>query len=314
MQGRSELEEACRFLANGDVVALPTETVYGLAADVTLDAAVAKIYAVKERPTFNPLILHAASCEKALSWGLFSPEAEHLARTFWHPGETGHRPLTLVVPLPKDSPVSKLMTAGLPTIAIRVPSHPLTSELLKMYPHPLAAPSANPSTKISATTAHIVRETLGSKIPYIIDGGSCAVGVESTILDTTSAPCTILRYGGTTVEELASILGYAPQPAQHGPIRAPGMMKKHYAPSLPVRLNQVQPTPGAAFLGFGDISFGPYNLSPEGDLVEAAANLFRMLYELDDPSRFQAIDVAPIRPEGMGLAILDRLSRAASTS
>lgn len=314
MTNHSLLSEACRLLSEGLVVSIPTETVYGLAADATIDAGVARIYAIKERPTFNPLILHVANVERAFEWGLFSPMARHLARAFWSPGQPSHRPLTLVVPLLQSTSISKLVTAGLDTIAIRVPCHPLTTQLLNMYPRPLAAPSANLSTKISATTADIVQETLGDQVPLILDGGPCSVGVESTIVNTTQEPFTILRYGGTTVEELANVLGYAPQSVTDGPIRAPGMMKKHYSPSLPVHLNRTQPTPGSAFLGFGDIAFGPYNLSPTGDLVEAAANLFRLLYELDDPSRFQAIDVAPIPAVGLGRAIRDRLDRAAATA
>ena len=313
MATSSLLAKASQLLAEGNVISIPTETVYGLAADATLDVGVARIYEIKERPTFNPLILHVANAETAFQWGQFSPIARHLAQTFWTPGQPSHRPLTLIVPLPPKSPVSKLVTAGLDTLAIRVPWHPLTTQLLQKYPRPLAAPSANLSTKVSATTASIVQETLGSRVPLVLDGGPCTVGVESTIVDTTQEPFVILRYGGTTVEELTSVLGYAPQSVSEGPIRAPGMMKKHYSPSLPVHLNRTQPTLGSAFLGFGEISFGPYNLSPSGDLVEAAANLFRMLHELDDPSRFQAIDIAPIPAVGLGLAIRDRLERAAAS-
>lgn len=308
------IAKACACLAQGGVVAIPTETVYGLAGDATQDAAIASIYALKNRPSFNPLIVHTAGLEQALTYGYFSEEALKLAQAFWHPLEERHRPLTLIVPVkPATPPLSRLATNGLPTVGIRVPQHPLTQALLQAYPYPLAAPSANRSTQVSATTAAIVRETLGSQVSVILDGGPCSVGVESTIIDTSVSPCTVLRYGGTSLEEIASVLGYAPQPAKLGEaIKAPGMLKKHYAPSLKVRINQTQPHEGAAYLGFGTYTFGPYTLSASGDLKEAAANLFRLLYELDDPQRFNAIDVAPIPDIGLGRAINDRLARASA--
>lgn len=308
----NEIKKACELLSNADIVAIPTETVYGLAADATLDQGIAKIFAVKKRPTFNPLILHVDQAETGFQWGKFSLQAQKLANAFWKPGELQHRPLTLIVSLPEDSSISKLVTAGLRTVGIRVPNHPITTELLRRYPRPLAAPSANASTKISATTAEIVQQSLGDAVPFILDGGPCVVGVESTIVDTTTNPVQILRYGGTTIEELTGVLGYEPQHASHGPIRAPGMMKKHYSPSLPLYLDCTTSAPNAAFLGFGKITFGPWNLSPKGNVVEAAANLFRMLFEADQPQKFDSIRVAPIPNTGLGRAIRDRLERAAA--
>lgn len=311
----SLIDRACDCLAQSGVVAIPTESVYGLAGDATDDAAIATIYAIKNRPSFNPLIVHTANLEQALAYGAFVPEALKLADAFWKPGHEAHRPLTLIVPLREGAtpPLSRLATNNLPTVGIRVPNHPLTQALLQAYPHPLAAPSANLSTKVSATSADIVRATLGDRVPVILDGGMCTVGVESTIIDTTTHPFSVLRYGGTTLEDLSRVLDYAPHPAHLSDvIKAPGMLKKHYAPSLKVRINQTRPHAGAAFIGFGAHSFGPFNLSPRGDLNEAAARLFRLLFELDDPVRFNAIDVAPIPNEGLGRAINDRLERASA--
>lgn len=311
------IEKACVLLRAGKIVAIPTETVYGMAVDATNDTAIATLYATKDRPTFNPLILHVHSFEQAQEYGVFSPEAARLAKHFWCPGTTRHRPLTLVVPTRAPSPISKLATAGLQTVGIRAPDHPLTHALLKAYPNPLAAPSANRSTHVSATDAARVRVEFGEEIPLVLDGGVCRIGVESTILDFSdpTACATLLRPGGATLEELEKILGYTPAPAPISEvIKAPGMMKRHYAPSIPLRRNCTEPCDGAAYLGFGEYSFGPYNLSPSGDLLEAAANLFRMLIQLDNPNTFSRIDVAPIPERGLGLAINDRLSRAETTS
>lgn len=309
----SLIEQACACLAQSGVVAIPTESVYGLAGDATDDKAIATIYAIKNRPAFNPLIVHTADLSQALEYGVFVSDALKLAHVFWAPGQIGHRPLTLVVPIRTNSvkPLSRLATNNLPTVGIRVPNHSLTQELLRAYSHPLAAPSANLSTQVSATTAAIVRATLGDRVPVILDGGPCLVGLESTIIDTSVTPFTVLRYGGTTIEEIANVLGYTPLSASlNEAIKAPGMLKKHYAPSIKVRTNQKSPHEGAAYLGFGSQAFGSFNLSPRGDLQEAAANLFRFLFELDDPAQFEAIDVAPIPNEGLGRAINDRLKRA----
>ncbi|GHS93446.1 threonylcarbamoyl-AMP synthase [Alphaproteobacteria bacterium] len=307
----SQIQQAIASLNREGVVAIPTETVYGLAADASSDKAVAAIYAIKNRPVFNPLILHVEHGEQAFLFGDFSPEAQRLAKLFWQPGTPAHRPLTLIVPIRRGISLSKLATVGLETVGIRVPDHPLTQALLHRHGRPLFAPSANMSTKISATDASIVQETLGDKISCLLDGGPCRIGLESTILDTTIAPFSLLRYGGTTLEELTSVCGYAPKLSSPGSVmKAPGMLKKHYVPSLKLKMNQTEPKEGEAFLGFGQISFGPYNLSVSKDLREAAGNLFRFLYALDDPQRFSGIRVAPIPQEGLGWAINDRLERA----
>ncbi|MDR0631432.1 MAG: threonylcarbamoyl-AMP synthase [Holosporales bacterium] len=306
----NQLAAACACLARHDVVAIPTETVYGIAADATSDIAVAKIYTVKNRPSFNPLILHTSSTERAMEIGNFSAKAADLAQKIWDPSH--HKSVTLVVPL-RRMDISKLATAGLSTVGIRVPNHPLTNKLLQSYPHPLAAPSANLSNQISATNAAIVRKSLGDRILCILDGGQCQVGLESTIIDTSVEPYTVLRLGGASLDDISDMLGYCPRLAPLGSaIKAPGMMKRYYAPSIPLYTDQTEPSDGDAFLGFGQCGEGPYNLSPSGNLVEAAANLFRLLFELDDPARFAAIRVAPIPNVGLGRAINDRLARASS--
>ncbi|MDR1207970.1 MAG: threonylcarbamoyl-AMP synthase [Holosporales bacterium] len=310
-EDKEQVSVACAHLAQHEVVAIPTETVYGLAADATSDLAVAKIYAVKNRPLFNPLILHTYSIERALEIGVFSTSVEIFASKIWAP--TQHKSVTLVVPL-RQTDMFKLATAGLSTVGIRIPNHPVTSELLRSYPNPLAAPSANISTQISATNADIVRKSLGNKVAHIIDGGQCKVGLESTIIDASVEPYTVLRLGGASIDDIADMLGYFPQVVPLGSaIKAPGMQKRHYAPSIPLYTDQIDSAEGEAFLGFGEYDKGPYNLSLSGNLVEAAANLFRLLSELDDSTRFSAIKVAPIPHIGLGNAINDRLSRASST-
>lgn len=305
------LQTACNLLAAGDVVAIPTETVYGLAADATNDQAVAKIYATKQRPEFNPLIIHFHSASQASQYVEFTELAKRLAEKFW-PG-----PLTLVLKRLKDSesPISLLASAGLDTLAVRIPSHPIAQALIKLYGKPLAAPSANLSMTISPTCALDVQASLGSRVPLIIDGGATKIGVESTILDLSGPEPTLLRPGGISLEllraEIADIRFY------HGSsIKAPGMMQRHYAPSSRIRLNaQEKNNLDEKMLGFGTIQ-GDLNLSPAGDLEEAAANLFRMMRELDaqltaSGVKSKSIAVAPIPTHGLGLAINDRLTRAA---
>jgi L-threonylcarbamoyladenylate synthase len=335
------IAQACQHLSQGGVVAIPTETVYGLAADATNDTAIAQVFAIKNRPFFAPLILHPPGIARALTFGEFPPKAIDLANAFWAPGTAKHRPLTLVVKLNRSRKVSKLVTAGLEFVGIRVPNHPIVNELLDIYPNPIAAPSANISAQVSATNANIVRETLGERLSYIIDGGQCTVGIESTVVDTSQEPFTILRYGGTNIEEIAEIIGYMPLPAPTTERDASG--QRHYAPKLPLYMDQVANVPGDAFLGFGECCFSShvvapsniadlefnnqkclpdstmcnhskseYNLSPTGDLVEAAANLFRMIHEVDDPERYNGIRVAPIPAMGLGVAINDRLWRASA--
>ncbi|WP_232223245.1 L-threonylcarbamoyladenylate synthase [Candidatus Odyssella acanthamoebae] len=297
------LYQACALLTAGDVVAIPTETVYGLAADATNDKAVAKIYSVKQRPEFNPLIIHCHSAQQAKQYVAFDSRAEKLADILW-PG-----PITFVLKRRADSPLSLLASSGLDTLAIRIPAHPVAQALIKAYSKPLAAPSANLSQTISPTSAIDVQASLGSRVPLIIDGGQTRVGVESTIIDLTEETPKILRPGGISVEQIQSIIGSVDVETGRG-IKAPGMMARHYAPSVPMRLDAMTPENGELFLGFGDME-SEYNLSLSGNLEEAAANLFRLMRLMDQPG-IKAIAVAPIPRHGLGLAINDRLTRAAT--
>jgi L-threonylcarbamoyladenylate synthase len=304
------LGRAATALREGKLVAFPTETVYGLGGDATNDRAVAAIYAAKGRPSFNPLIVHVGSLSAADKLVQLNGDAERLARAFW-PGA-----LTLVLPRKPKTRLSLLVSAGLDSVAIRVPAHPAAQGLLMMAGLPLAAPSANPSGKISPTRADHVAKVLGGKVSMIIDGGPCKVGIESTVLSLLDSP-RILRPGGITAEQLAGVLGREveaqPQETPQAP-RSPGQLDSHYAPGLPVRLNAVSVDSGEALLAFGptapaaEISL---NLSPTGDTVEAAANLFAMLRELDRPS-YRGIAVSAIPETGLGVAINDRLRRAAA--
>jgi L-threonylcarbamoyladenylate synthase len=287
----------------GGLVAFPTETVYGLGADARNDRAVARIFEAKGRPRFNPLIVHVASVEAARRYVDWSDEAEILASAFW-PG-----PLTLVLPLRADSGLSPLVTAELPTLAIRVPAHPVAQGLLTEFGSPVAAPSANPSGRISPTTAAHVLTGLSGRIEAVIEGGACAVGVESTIVGLADQ-ASVLRPGGVPIEALEAALGRALTKHTAGdPLVAPGQMQSHYAPGAPVRLNAQERRAGELLLGFGTVD-ADLNLSPSGDLVEAAANLFGHLHALD--SRGSPIAVSPIPEIGLGRAINDRLRRAAA--
>ncbi len=297
------LQHACQLLASGAVVAIPTETVYGLAADATNDQAVAKIYAVKQRPEFNPLIIHCHSAQQAKQYVEFDDRAEKLADLFW-PG-----PVTFVLKRKQDSEISLLASSGLDTLAVRIPAHPMAQALIKAYSKPLAAPSANLSQTISPTSALDVQASLGIKVPLIIDGGQTKVGVESTIVDLSEDVPVILRPGGLSVERIQEVIGSV-RIGGHGAIKAPGMMERHYAPSVQVRLNILNPLPDEKYLGFGPMACD-LNLSESANLEEAAANLFRMMRELDQIG-VSAIAVAPIPDHGLGLAINDRLRRAAS--
>lgn len=300
--------EAGRLLRDGWLVAFPTETVYGLGADATNDRAVAAIFEAKGRPSFNPLIVHVAEPLQAYGLVEVGPAAKDLMSRFW-PG-----PLTLVLPRHARSPVSLLASAGLDTIAVRIPDHPVARALIEAAGRPLAAPSANRSGAVSPTTAEHVAESLGGKVSMILDGGACRVGVESTVLDLSTGRPTLLRPGGVPAEALEAALGAkllrpAEDPAAP---RSPGMLESHYAPGLPVRLGACCPRPGEALLAFGPPpADATLNLSPAGDLEEAAANLFAMLRALDKPG-FSGIAVMPIPDHGLGLAINDRLRRAAA--
>lgn len=300
--------EAGRLLRDGWLVAFPTETVYGLGADATNDRAVAAIFEAKGRPSFNPLIVHLS--EPAQADGLVEvvPAAKAMMARFW-PG-----PLTLVLPRHPRSPVSLLASAGLDTIAVRVPDHPVARALIGAAGRPLAAPSANRSGAVSPTAAGHVAESLGGRVSLILDGGPCRVGVESTVLDLTTERPTLLRPGGVPAEALEAVLGQAllrPATDPSAP-RSPGMLESHYAPGVTVRLGACCPGPGEALLAFGPApADAALNLSPSGDLEEAAANLFAMLRSLDRPG-CRGIAVMPIPDHGLGLAINDRLRRAAA--
>ncbi|MCU0856558.1 MAG: L-threonylcarbamoyladenylate synthase [Rhodobacteraceae bacterium] len=297
------LARAAGILRAGGLVAFPTETVYGLGGDARSDLAAARIFEAKGRPRFNPLIAHVASVEEARRIARFTPEAERLAAAFW-PG-----PLTLVLPLREDAGVAPLVTAGLPTVAVRVPGHPLARRLLAAFGGPVAAPSANPSGKLSPTRAGDVLAGLGGRIAAVVDGGPCPVGVESTIVGLDGPP-RLLRPGGLPAEAIEACLGQplAGPAAGAAPV-APGMLASHYAPGAALRLNATEAAPGELLLGFGPVA-GDLSLSPAGDLTEAAANLFHHLRALD--ARGTRIAVAPIPDHGLGRAINDRLARAAA--
>ena len=306
-----QVSEAARLLRAGELVAFPTETVYGLGADATNDRAVAEIFAAKGRPRFNPLISHVADLAAARALVTFDARAERLAERFW-PG-----PLSLVLPRAPNCPVSLLASAGLDTLAVRMPAHPLALALLRETDRPLAAPSANRSGRVSPTAAAHVLEELGGRIAAVLDGGPATVGIESTVLDLSEATPTLLRAGAVTHEEIGALIGplALPQSAGAAP-RSPGMLESHYAPHLPLRLDVAEARPGEALLAFGPGAtpegFATTRwLSRSGDLTEAAANLFASLRGLDRPE-FSAIAVMPIPERGLGAAINDRLRRAAA--
>jgi L-threonylcarbamoyladenylate synthase len=305
---RDAVAAAVRVLGAGGLIAFPTETVYGLGADATNGEAVARLYAAKGRPRFNPLIAHVAEAKAALTLARFSDDAKLLAGVFW-PG-----PLTLVLPKAESCPVSELATAGLDSIAVRVPDHTIARDLLKGFGKPVVAPSANQSGHISPTLAEHVRADLDGRIDLIVDGGPASVGVESTIVSCLGAPA-LLRPGGLPRDAIERVLGHplaTAEPASDEAPLAPGMLASHYAPKSPLRLNALDVRDGEALLAFGPAAFGAQrmlNLSETGDLVEAAANLFHHLRTLDTGA---PIAVMPVPNEGLGEAINDRLARAAA--
>ncbi len=306
---RDAIAAAARVLGDGGLVAFPTETVYGLGADATNGEAVARLYAAKGRPRFNPLIAHVADAKATLALARFTDDARLLAGVFW-PG-----PLTLVLPKHDTCPVSELATAGLDSIAVRVPDHSIAHDLLKAFGKPIVAPSANQSGHVSPTLAEHVRSDLEGRIDLIIDGGPASVGVESTIVSCLGAP-TLLRPGGLPRDAIERVLGHAlviaEAPADETPL-APGMLASHYAPKSSLRLNAIDVRAGEALLAFGPAAPAAahaLNLSASGDLVEAAANLFHHLRMLDAAAT--SIAVMPIPNEGLGEAINDRLARAAA--
>lgn len=303
--GDAALAQAATLIRAGAPVAVPTETVYGLAADAADPAAVARIYAAKGRPLFNPLIVHVADLAMAETLGVFDAAARALAAAFW-PG-----PLTLVVPLRRGAPVAALATAGLHTIALRVPAHRAMQALIAATARPLAAPSANVSGRISPTRAAHVTASLAGRIALVIDDGPCAAGLESTIARVAAGRVEILRPGPVTAAALAAASGLAVVAAEAAaPVAAPGQLASHYAPHKPLRLNAASFADDEWGIGFGALA-GDDNLSPRGDLVAAAARLFDALHRGDASNR-AAIAVAAIPGEGLGLSINDRLNRAAT--
>ena len=300
------LAHAARLLAAGELVAFPTETVYGLGGDARSDRAVAQIYEAKGRPSFNPLIVHLPDLASVEAIAEVGPKARLLARAFW-PG-----PLTLVLPLREGAGISQLVTAGLSTVALRVPAHPLARRLLQVFGGPLAAPSANPSGRISPTRADHVLDGLSGRIAAVLDGGPCAVGLESTIVLADPEPI-LLRPGGVPLEALEATLGEAVSlGGDAGKPSSPGHLASHYAPEAQVRLNATKPRAGEVLVGLGPIK-GALTLSETGDLVEAAARLFQTLREADRMAgQAGRIAFAPVPETGLGRAINDRLRRAAA--
>lgn len=302
--GEAAIAEAAALIAEGLPVAIPTETVYGLAADATSGEAVARIYAAKGRPNFNPLIVHVADLEAAEAIGLFDSTARSLAAAYW-PG-----PLTLVVPRHPDSPIARLATAGLETVAIRVPAHRAMRALLAATAKPLAAPSANASGTISPTKAEHVLRSLDGRIPLIIDAGLTEVGLESTIVAVAPGCLRLLRPGPISTAVLRDATGLEVDSGDGDAIEAPGQLASHYAPSKPLRLDARERREGEWLIGFGEVA-GDDTLSAEGDLITAASRLFDLLHQAD-VAQAQSIAVAPIPEAGLGLAINDRLRRAAA--
>ena len=300
------IEKAVQILQTGGLVAFPTETVYGLGADATDPHAVARGYDAKGRPSFNPLIAHVPTLKEAEAHGHFSPRARALAQAFW-PG-----PLTIVVPRRPDSSVAELACAGLATIALRAPAHPVAQSLLKAFGRPIVAPSANRSGHVSATRAGHVREDLGQAVELVLEGGQSEIGLESTIVSVDAdGRATLLRPGAIERAEIESITGPLAA-AQPGKVQSPGMLESHYAPRARLRLDISAPEPGEAYLAFGaPAPAGGLTLSASGDLTEAAANLYAHLRTLD-ASGTASIAVAPIPARGLGEAIRDRLARAAA--
>jgi len=307
------IADAARLIREGELVAFPTETVYGLGGDATNERAVAKIFEAKGRPQFNPLISHVLDAGEAKRLVQWNETADKLAARFW-PG-----PLTLVLPRTKGSPIALLATAGLDTAAIRAPAHPMAQALIRAAGRPIAGPSANRSGAVSPTRAEHVAESLGDRVKLILDGGPCEVGLESTVLDLSTSTPTLLRPGGATREAIEAVIGPIALsdaiPSGDSARKSPGQLASHYAPARPVRLNATSITADEALLAFGPQSPAGarqmLNLSPNGDLTEAAANLFAYLRALDQPGNVR-IAVMPIPQTGLGLAINDRLRRAAA--
>lgn len=303
----ANLNLAAETLKSGGLVAFPTETVYGLGANVYLSDAVAKIFAAKERPKFDPLISHIADIDFLPEYALTDERIMALGKKFW-PG-----PLTIVMRRKDNNPAIDLACSGLENIAVRMPAHPVALELIRKSGIPIVAPSANRFKSISPTTAHHVRDSLGDKVDMILDGGQCSVGVESTIIDLTGKQAVMLRAGGTTLEALEDFLNEKVLISHGNPNlpSAPGQLLKHYAPGKPLRINATERKDGEFYIGFGKISDSDINLSPNADLEEAASRLFAYLRFADRQENYSGICMSPIPETGLGLAINDRIRRAA---
>ncbi len=303
----ANLNLAAETLKSGGLVAFPTETVYGLGANVYLSDAVAKIFAAKERPKFDPLISHIADIDFLPEYALTDERIMALGKKFW-PG-----PLTIVMRRKDNNPAIDLACSGLENIAVRMPAHPVALELIRKSGVPVVAPSANRFKSISPTTAHHVRDSLGDKVDMILDGGQCSVGVESTIIDLTGKQAVMLRAGGTTLEALEDFLNEKVLISHGNPNlpSAPGQLLKHYAPGKPLRINATERKDGEFYIGFGKISDSDINLSPNADLEEAASRLFAYLRFADRQENYSGICMSPIPETGLGLAIKDRIRRAA---
>ena len=299
------LSKAAEVLIKGGIVAIPTETVYGLAADATQSAAVERIFLIKKRPPFNPLIIHVPDRSMVTELANTDSRFHELTTVFW-PG-----PLTIVLRQKAKNPVSDLAFAGLTTLAVRHPDHPVTAEILSKVQRPIAAPSANMSGTVSPTLAAHVEDSIGQDVNMIVDGGRCQVGLESTVIDLSQDIPVILRPGVITPEQIGQIIGVVTL-SSHDPDlpKSPGQLAKHYAPSIPLRLNAEEARKGEAFLAFSRAGDAAIDLSPSGNLLEAARNLFFLLRHLDKPNLYSSIAVMPIPKVGIGIAINDRLQRA----
>ena len=299
------IAKAARLIREGEIVAFPTETVYGLGADAYNPKAVAKIFEAKNRPTFNPLISHIADIAFLKDYAETDERVKALAEKFW-PG-----PLTMVLKRKQFVESLDLACAGLPTVSVRMPNHPVALELIRKSATPIVAPSANRSQSISPTTAKHVEHSLGDNVPMILDGGACGVGVESTIIDLTSNDIVLLRAGGIPMEEISTFLNEPVLISGGNPSlpSSPGQMLKHYAPKYETRINVTQPDEDEFMIGFGDID-GHLNLSKSGDLREATANLFAFMHKAEEQTKYTKIAIAPIPMMGLGRAINDRIKRA----
>ncbi len=304
----ANLDLAAQAIKDGKLVSFPTDTVYGLGANVYNSSAVANIFKAKERPLFDPLISHIADIDFLKEYVETDDRAVALAKHFW-PG-----PLTFVLKRKDNNPAVDLACAGLPSLAVRMPNHPVALELIRKSGVPIVAPSANRFKTISPTTAQHVRDSLGDKVDMILDGGPCRIGVETTIIDLTTPHIVILRAGGMAKEELEEFTGEKVYLSHDNPDmpKAPGQLLKHYAPRMPLRINVKEEDVGKDefFIGFGNVSGAQLNLSPKGDLCEAAANLFAYMREAEKHTEYKGIAMSPIPETGLGLAINDRIRRA----